>query len=69
MCVAPSPEVSRVPQNFFFIRIAFYHMNPPSKINPETIKKHLDNINRKLNVKSRRQAVEKAGALGILSAH
>jgi len=44
-------------------------MNPPSKINPETIKKHLDNINRKLNVKSRRQAVEKAGALGILSAH
>jgi len=36
-------------------------------ISPETIKKHLYNIYGKLNVSGRRQAVEKAQTLGILS--
>ena len=35
-------------------------------ISPETIKKHLNNLYRKLNVASRRQAVEKAKKIGIL---
>jgi LuxR family maltose regulon positive regulatory protein len=35
-------------------------------ISEKTIKKHLNNIYRKLNVTSRRQALEKAVALGIL---
>jgi LuxR family maltose regulon positive regulatory protein len=37
-------------------------------ISPLTVKKHLDNIYGKLNISGRRQAVEKAGTLGILSA-
>jgi LuxR family maltose regulon positive regulatory protein len=36
-------------------------------ISPETVKKHLNNIYGKLNVSRRRQAVEKAQNLGILS--
>jgi LuxR family maltose regulon positive regulatory protein len=36
-------------------------------ISPETVKKDMNNIYGKLNVSSRRQAVEKAKALGILS--
>jgi LuxR family maltose regulon positive regulatory protein len=36
-------------------------------ISPETIKKHLNNIYGKLNVSGRRQAVDKAETLGILS--
>jgi len=36
-------------------------------ISPETIKKHLNKIYRKLNVTGRRRAVEKAFALGILT--
>jgi ATP/maltotriose-dependent transcriptional regulator MalT len=36
-------------------------------ISPETIKKHLSNIYRKLGVTNRQQTVDKARALGILS--
>ncbi|MBC2713560.1 MAG: hypothetical protein HGJ94_21945 [Desulfosarcina sp.] len=35
-------------------------------ISPDTVKKHLYNIYQKLNISTRRQAVEKANALGIL---
>ena len=36
-------------------------------ISPETIKKHLNNIYGKPNVRGRRQAVDKAKILGIVS--
>jgi len=36
-------------------------------ISPLTVKKHLDNIYGKLNISGRRQAVEKAYTLGILT--
>jgi ATP/maltotriose-dependent transcriptional regulator MalT len=35
-------------------------------ISPDTIKKHLYNVYQKLNVSTRRQAIDKANALGIL---
>jgi ATP/maltotriose-dependent transcriptional regulator MalT len=36
-------------------------------VSPVTIKKHLSNISRKINVTGRLQAVEKADTLGILT--
>jgi LuxR family maltose regulon positive regulatory protein len=36
-------------------------------VSPETVKKHLNNIYGKLNVSGRRQAVDKAETLGILT--
>jgi hypothetical protein len=46
------------------VRNALFH----DRYVPETVKKHLNNINGKLSVSSRRQAVEQARYLGILSA-